>query len=99
MKTKIGQKKHCSYEFPYMSRKDSSIGITKVSVGFFWQNLQYIDITKVTFGFFLTELEIEIRICFCRFQVFFNHFLNQTVIGEKFEESVLIVQHLFADYF
>lgn len=82
MKTKIGQKKHCSYEFPYMSRKDSSIGITKVTV-----------------GFFLTELEIEIRICFCRFQVFFNHFLNQTVIGEKFEESVLIVQHLFADYF
>ena len=82
MKTKIGQKKHCSYEFPYMSRKNSSIGIT-----------------KVTFGFFLTELEIEIRICFCRFQVFFNHFLNQTVIGEKFEESVLIVQHLFADYF
>ena len=50
-------------------------------------------------GFFLTELEIEIRISFCRFQVFFNHFLNQTVIGEKFEESVLIVQHLFADYF
>ena len=54
----------------------------------------FISIAKDTFGFFLTEHEIEIQICFCRFQVFLNHSIHQTVIAQKFKENALIPQQL-----